>query len=160
MKGTLSSTRVWPQIYSIRGAGRPAFPPRVSSSVYCTYSFRDICPELHVLFLQMPPFGNVRHPRLSQGSPFAHPLTRESCSASIRPMAKAHKPSSGSSRRTKGTARGQSKSKKKKTFPPPPPAQRGGVELVDPRVQAQLKVYDEALTLFHQQKFATCQAGT
>jgi len=27
-------------------------------------------------------------------------------------------------------------------------------ELVDPRVQAQLKIYDEALTLFHQQKFA------
>jgi len=25
---------------------------------------------------------------------------------------------------------------------------------VDPRVQAQLKVYDEALALFHQQKFA------
>jgi Flp pilus assembly protein TadD len=43
---------------------------------------------------------------------------------------------------------------KKKNLPPPPPAQRGGVELVDPRVQAQLKVYDEALSLFHQQKFA------
>src|SRR5260370_6818213 len=40
------------------------------------------------------------------------------------------------------------------TFPPPPPAHQGGVELVDPRVQAHLKVYDEALTLFHQQKFA------
>ena len=26
--------------------------------------------------------------------------------------------------------------------------------MVDPRVQAQLKVYDEALSLFHQQKFA------
>jgi tetratricopeptide (TPR) repeat protein len=43
---------------------------------------------------------------------------------------------------------------KKKTLSPPPPSQRGGVELVDPRVQAQLKIYDEALTLFHQQKFA------
>src|SRR5713226_8016976 len=72
----------------------------------------------------------------------------------MRPMAKAHKPSSGSSRSSKATPRSQSKSQKKKTFPPPPPAQRGGVELVDPRVQAQLKVYDEALTLFHQQKFA------
>src|SRR6266478_3688668 len=69
-------------------------------------------------------------------------------------MAKAHKPSSGSSRHSKGAARSSSKSQKKKTFPPPPPAQRGGVELVDPRVQAQLKVYDEALGLFHQQKFA------
>src|SRR5260370_19533418 len=69
-------------------------------------------------------------------------------------MAKAHKPSSGSSRHSKGAARSSSKAQKKKTFPPPPPAQRGGVELVDPRVQAQLKLYDEALTLFHQQKFA------
>jgi len=34
------------------------------------------------------------------------------------------------------------------------PPQRGGVEMVDPRVQAQLKLYDEALALFHQQKFA------
>ena len=69
-------------------------------------------------------------------------------------MAKAHKPSSRPSRHSKGAARSSSKSQKKKTFPPPPPAQRGGVELVDPRVQAQLKVYDEALSLFHQQKFA------
>src|SRR5258708_8922313 len=72
----------------------------------------------------------------------------------MRPMAKAHKPASGSSRGSKATPRSQSKSQKKKTFPPPPPAQRGGVELVDPLVQAQLKVYDEALALFHQQKFA------
>ena len=43
---------------------------------------------------------------------------------------------------------------KRKNLPPPPPAQRGGVELVDPRVQVQLKLYDEALSLFHQQKFA------
>jgi tetratricopeptide (TPR) repeat protein len=43
---------------------------------------------------------------------------------------------------------------KKQNLSPPPPAQRGGVELVDPRVQAQLKLYDEALSLFHQQKFA------
>ncbi|PYT39700.1 MAG: hypothetical protein DMG47_21005 [Acidobacteria bacterium] len=79
---------------------------------------------------------------------------RESCSASIRPMAKAHKPSSGSSGHSKGAARSPSKSLKKKPFPPLPPAQRGGVELVDPLVQAQLKLYDEALSLFHQQKFA------
>jgi tetratricopeptide (TPR) repeat protein len=72
----------------------------------------------------------------------------------MRPMAKARRPSSGSSGHSKGTARSQSKIKKKKTLSPPPPAQRGGVELVDPRVQAQLKIYDEALGLFHQQKFA------
>src|ERR1700739_3531074 len=69
-------------------------------------------------------------------------------------MAKAHKPSRGSSRRSKGSLRSRSKLQKKKGFPPAPPAQRGGVELVDPRVQAQLKLYDEALALFHQQKFA------
>ncbi len=69
-------------------------------------------------------------------------------------MTKARKPSSGSSSRSHGTARNQSKLQKKKTLTPPPPAQRGGVELVDPRVQAQLKVYDEALALFHQQKFS------
>jgi tetratricopeptide (TPR) repeat protein len=72
----------------------------------------------------------------------------------MRFMAKARKPSSRSSVHSKGTARSQSKSRKNKTLPPPPPAQRGGVELVDPLVQAQLKVYDEALSLFHQQKFA------
>ena len=65
-------------------------------------------------------------------------------------MAKAHKTSHSS----KSSARSESKPMKKKNLPPPPPAQRGGVELVDPRVQAQLKVYDEALSLFHQQKFA------
>ena len=43
---------------------------------------------------------------------------------------------------------------KKKNLTPPHPPQRGGVELVDPRVQAQLKLYDEALGLFHQQKFS------
>ena len=69
-------------------------------------------------------------------------------------MTKARKPSSGSSTRSHGTARNQSKLQKKKTLTPPHPAQRGGVELVDPRVQAQLKLYDEALALFHQQKFS------
>jgi len=101
----------------------------------------------------MPPFGNAcDFP--AHKVPLAHPLTRGTGSVSIRSMAKAHKPSSGSARHSKGAARSSSKSQKKKAFPPPPPAQRGGVELVDPRVQAQLKVYDEALALFHQQKFA------
>ena len=72
----------------------------------------------------------------------------------MRFMTKARKSSAASSSRPKSASRSQSKLHKKKTLPPPPPAQRGGVELVDPRVQAQLKVYDEALALFHQQKFA------
>ncbi len=72
----------------------------------------------------------------------------------MRFMAKAYKPFSGPSSHGKGTARSQSKAQKKKSLSPPPPAQRGGVELVDPRVQAQLKMYDEALSLFNQQKFA------
>jgi tetratricopeptide (TPR) repeat protein len=45
------------------------------------------------------------------------------------------------------------KPQKRKSLVPPHPLQRGGVELVDPRVQAQMKIYDEALALFHQQKF-------
>jgi tetratricopeptide (TPR) repeat protein len=69
-------------------------------------------------------------------------------------MTKAHKPNSGSSGRTKSALRGKSKLLKTKTLTPQHPPQRGGVEMVDPRVQAQLKVYDEALSLFHQQKFA------
>src|ERR1700716_4125997 len=69
-------------------------------------------------------------------------------------MAKAHKPSTGSSGRAKGSSGASSKVMKKKNLPPPHPPQRGGVEMVDPRVQAQMKVYDEALGLFHPQKFA------
>jgi tetratricopeptide (TPR) repeat protein len=65
-------------------------------------------------------------------------------------MAKAHKPSPSS----KSASRSDAKPMKKRILPPAPPPQRGGVELVDPRVQAQLKLYDEALALFHQQKFA------
>jgi tetratricopeptide (TPR) repeat protein len=69
-------------------------------------------------------------------------------------MAKAHKSSSRPSTRGKSTPHGQAKSLKKKPLAAQQPAQRGGVEMVDPRVQAQLKLYDEALALFHQQKFA------
>jgi tetratricopeptide (TPR) repeat protein len=69
-------------------------------------------------------------------------------------MTKAHKPNSGSSGRTKSALHGKSKLLKTKPLTPQHPPQRGGVEMVDPRVQAQLKVYDEALSLFHQQKFA------
>src|SRR5215475_7937881 len=62
-------------------------------------------------------------------------------------MAKAKKSSAAS-------AHGKSsKSQKRKPLTPAHPPQRGGVEMVDPRVQAQMKVYDEALVLFHQQKF-------
>jgi len=69
-------------------------------------------------------------------------------------MAKAHKSSSRSSGHGKSAPLGQSKPLKRKLLAPQQPAQRGGVEMVDPRVQAQLKLYDEALSLFHQQKFA------
>ena len=67
-------------------------------------------------------------------------------------MSKARKASSGTSARSQAATRGSSNQQKKKNLAPPPP-QRGGVELADPRVQAQLKLYDEALALFHQQKF-------
>src|SRR6202023_2519889 len=72
----------------------------------------------------------------------------------MRGMAKVHKPNSGTSARTKDASRGQANTLKRKPLTPQHPPQRGGVEMVDPRVQAQLKVYDEALSLFHQQKFA------
>src|ERR1035438_8554289 len=74
-------------------------------------------------------------------------------------MAKAHKPSSRSSGRGKSAVHGKTNSLKIKPLTPQHPPQRGGVEMVDPRVQAQLKVYDEALSLFHQQKFAKATIG-
>jgi tetratricopeptide (TPR) repeat protein len=67
-------------------------------------------------------------------------------------MAKAQKSSGGSSGRAKTSSKSQSKAKKKSSLPAHPP-QRGGVEMVDPRVQAQMKLYEEAMALFHQQKF-------
>src|SRR6201987_3977267 len=73
-------------------------------------------------------------------------------------MAKAHKPSSGSSGRAKRVRDLSGKMQKKKNLTPPHPPQRGGVELVDPRVQAQLKLYDDALSLFHQQKFSKAKS--
>ena len=66
----------------------------------------------------------------------------------MRGMAKAKKSSARASASGKA-----SKAKKRKGLTAPHPAQRGGVELVDPLVQAQLKTYDEALGLFNQQKF-------
>jgi len=67
-------------------------------------------------------------------------------------MAKPQKSSSGSSGRSKASPKAQSKLKKKNNLPDHPP-QRGGVEMIDPLVQAQMKVYEEAMALFHQQKF-------
>jgi tetratricopeptide (TPR) repeat protein len=64
-------------------------------------------------------------------------------------MAKVHKSSSS---RSKTSAHSKTKSKKTSGLPAPPP-QRGGVELVDPLVKAQMKMYEEAMALFHQQKF-------
>lgn len=81
-------------------------------------------------------------------------LTSGTASASMRYMAKVRKASGGSAHHSKSAGHGSSKSMKKKNLGTPHPPQRGGVELVDPRVQAQLKTYDEALALFHQQKFA------
>jgi len=62
MKGTLSSTRIRPQTYSIRGAGRPAFPPRVSPRAYRTYSVRDSAP------ISTPYFGSCRRSVTPDGS--------------------------------------------------------------------------------------------
>jgi tetratricopeptide (TPR) repeat protein len=62
------------------------------------------------------------------------------------------KPQKSSSSRAKSSAHSKSKSKKKNNIPAVPP-QRGGVEMVDPLVQAQMKTYEEAMGLFHQQKF-------
>src|SRR6266581_1857999 len=69
-------------------------------------------------------------------------------------MAKVRKAPGGTAHHSKSAGHSSSKLQKKKTLGTAPPPQRGGVELVDPRVQAQLKLYDEALALFHQQKFA------
>jgi len=67
----------------------------------------------------------------------------------MRAMAKVNK---SSSHRAKTSAHLQAKPKKEKGLPAKTP-QRGGVELVDPIVQAQMKLYEEAMSLFHQQKF-------
>ena len=157
MKGTLSLTRIRLQIYSIRGAGRPAFSPRVSLFRQCSYSFRDWRGNSTCYFqacLRSVTSESCAHFKMPAGAPTHIRLTRESGSVSIRPMAKARKASAGSSSHSKSSGHGQSKSQKKKPLGQAPPPQRGGVELVDPRVQAQLKTYDEALALFHQQKFA------
>jgi len=67
----------------------------------------------------------------------------------MRAMAKVQK---SPSHRSKSSAQHKAKLKKKNDLPAHPP-QRGGVEMVDPLVQAQMKVYEEAMGLFHQQKF-------
>jgi tetratricopeptide (TPR) repeat protein len=72
-------------------------------------------------------------------------------------MSKVRKSSSVTASRRSGASRGSANTKKNKALPEHPP-QRGGVELVDPLVQAQLKTYDEALSLFHQQKFQRAKA--
>jgi tetratricopeptide (TPR) repeat protein len=67
------------------------------------------------------------------------------------------KPQKTSHSRTKGSHMAKAKSKKKNALPPRAP-QHGGVELVDPLVQAQMKTYEEAMSLFHQQKFQRAKA--
>ena len=78
-------------------------------------------------------------------------LTEVAAFASIRAMARAQK-SSGGAGRGKTASKPKSKQHKEKKLPAHP-APRGGVEMVDPLVQAQMKVYEEAMGLFHQQKF-------
>jgi tetratricopeptide (TPR) repeat protein len=73
-------------------------------------------------------------------------------------MPKARKPNSGNPGRSKRPTRHTANKLKRKPLAPVHPPQRGGVEMVDPRVQAQLKLYDEALSLFHQQKFAKAKS--
>src|SRR5215468_7994302 len=80
-------------------------------------------------------------------------LTLPIASARVPRMAKVKKSHSSASHGK--TAKHQ----KRKPLVPAHPPQRGGVELVDPRVQAQMKVYDEALVLFHQQKFQKAKQG-
>jgi tetratricopeptide (TPR) repeat protein len=67
------------------------------------------------------------------------------------------KPQKNSHGRAKSAHLTKAKLKKKGALPPRVP-QRGGVELVDPLVQAQLKTYEEAMSLFHQQKFQRAKA--
>jgi len=86
--------------------------------------------------------------RMGRHAPAMH-LTGENSGVSIRAMAKVRKSSSRSGAKAK-----PSKMKKRKGLAPTPPVQRGGVELVNPLVQAQMKTYDEALALFHQQKYS------
>jgi tetratricopeptide (TPR) repeat protein len=81
--------------------------------------------------------------------PFPPQLTDALAFVSMRAMAKVQKTSS---RRVKSPAQLKAKSKKKSSLPAHPP-QRGGVEMMDPLVQAQMKLYEEAMALFHQQKF-------
>src|SRR5216683_8439893 len=92
--------------------------------------------------------GGIPPPKRGGGDVF-HALTHFNSSARVPRMVKAKKSSSGSS----GRGKASSKSQKRKPLTPLHPPQRGGVEMVDPRVQAQMKIYDEALGLFHQQKF-------
>lgn len=54
--------------------------------------------------------------------------------------------------RSRSSAPLKGKANKKNSLPAHVP-QRGGVELVNPLVQAQMKLYEEAMALFHQQKF-------
>jgi tetratricopeptide (TPR) repeat protein len=62
------------------------------------------------------------------------------------------KPQKSASGRSRSSAPLKGKPNKKNSLPAHIP-QRGGVELVNPLVQAQMKVYEEAMALFHQQKF-------
>jgi tetratricopeptide (TPR) repeat protein len=69
-------------------------------------------------------------------------------------MAKSRKPSAKRAAPKKRSSAGPSKARKKRPAVPAPPPTRGGVEMVDPLVQAQMKTYEGAVLLFQQQKYA------
>jgi tetratricopeptide (TPR) repeat protein len=129
---------------------RYLIPSFRDSSAISTFYFAWCCRSVTAAWLRVIDFYyNVIYSKVLKLR-----LTRASASVSMSTMAKVRKASGGSSHHSKSSGHGSSKAMKKKSLGTPPPPQRGGVELVDPRVQAQLKTYDEALALFHQQKFA------
>ena len=68
-------------------------------------------------------------------------------------MAKAGRTRQGRRRRSSSAARAHSKSLKNKRLSGKARSSKPGIELVDPQVRAQLKVYEEAVLLIHQQKY-------
>src|SRR5260370_33729153 len=128
MKGTLSSTGFGHKLIAHAAQAGQSLAPVCHLPDTLTHSFRENAPNSTRYFLACLRSVTPDHPLLPK-MPLSHiRLTWQSSSASIRPMAKTHKSSTGSSSRSKGTGRGKAKLQKKKAFPPPPPAQPGGVD--------------------------------
>ncbi len=68
-------------------------------------------------------------------------------------MTKAGRPRAGRSGRSSSAARAHAKPLKQKGLSRSSGSSKRAVELVDPLVQAQLKLYEEAVLLLHQQKY-------